>query len=288
MVQFQYDPVKFGWSKVNPPEYKVNFTPDAFNDLTKLTLTDEFIQQTAEQLVGAEDSAPRFLVFPNITQFTTDAEQIKRVQESLSKGVFNYLNQTQNYFKLPENRLKSIGNRWHHFTSRIPDKGASIVNKFINAIDFTKGDKAESGEKVYGANLKGLKTFHPMHFDFPYGLVSISYGPFKNIEGGFPQISDLRQLLRDKNSKRSVRRTVPFLKVLNPFTNKKLMKDYTLVLDDLDYENGRPIVMFINARDSKGGVLHGVSPIKQTGEGEAQRDLYYLSNLSGEEKQYWS
>ena len=193
----------------------------------------------------------------------------------LTNQVLTHIKKTHDWFNTP---IKQPGSKISKAIDSLMSYPAFIFRALKRRSNYLETrepvEKNQFGFFEKTRSMNGMKSVHFTHFDYDDGLLSLMYGPFKNIEGGLPKVSDIRQYVRDKN-KKSVRRAVPFLKPLRKKTRETILNDYTIELP-IDAEKDRPIFMTLNRRDDWAGIAHGVSDIKvKNPDEEAFRKLQY-------------
>lgn len=278
-ISLNHQQPQFGWTKNNPPQYKIQVTPGDIKDLQSGLAKDEFVKKIATQLVSKDDDVARFAVITGVKDIFKTDSAAREFHHHLTNQVMDKIKQDNPWFDTPAKQE----------TGSKKGKLGKVVDAIMSYPAFIfraakrRSNYLETKEPVeknnYGyfektRTMNGMKSVHFTHFDYDDGLLSLMYGPFKNIDGGFPKVSDIRQYVRDKN-KKSVRRSVPFLTPVLKKTKEKILDNYTLELP-IDAENDRPIFMALNRRDDYAGIAHGVSEITVKDDTqEAFRKLQY-------------
>ena len=280
-------PVRFGWSKANPPQnYQLALTREdvaASGDEP----TDTFVQNVAERLVGKADEDSRFALITGAKSvFAGDKEAAERFKYNLDNRVMQYLSDRYDWFDAPNlekrNRAGKLFDALLSAPAYLYRKAKRASTGYIEDAEPDVLNKAGFYEKIRRMN--GLKSVHFTHFDYDDGLLSLMYGPFANIRGGFPKVSDIRQLVRD-HGRKNVRRAVPFLTPVRAKTKQEVLDKYTIE-PEVDAVNDWPMFLALNRRDDWTGIAHGVSDIEIVDpEAEAQRKVLY-SHTSTREKKF--
>lgn len=266
---------QFGWTRKNPPQYEIKLTRQDVADLDQGLASDELVKRVADQLVGKEDSSPRFAVLTGVKQLFPTEEAARQFHHHLSNQVLKYLKDTHDWFDTP---IRQPGNKLGKALDSLMSYPAYAYRALKRRSNYLETREPVT-ENEYGfhektRSMNGMKSVHFTHFDYDDGLLSLMYGPFANIDGGFPKVSDIRQFVRDKG-KKSVRRNIPFLTPVLKKNKQKVLDDYTLEIP-VDAKNDRPIFLTLNRRDDWTGIAHGVSDISVRDESqEAFRKLQY-------------
>lgn len=245
---------KFGWSRENPPQYRIKLSKQDFKSLKTMQPGENLVKKVATILVGHSDSAPRFALIPNITDFAKSEEQIRKFQENLSKAVFRY---QKKYFP------QEISNhtKWDH----------EFVAHELDGIN-----PQQAGKHRYTSTKR-------LHWDVCAPFNSLAYGPNENVSGGLPTFADVRQYLRDTGLKlKDIVTLIPYKTNLTIQAKHmaRIRKDYMVTVEDMDPVNGRPIIFF-NDRPETGGIMHGATWARKTDPSKpAKRPLYLAAYLS--------
>ncbi len=303
----QPDSVQFGWSQNKPPkEFHIHVEADDIESFDDLTPTDELVANIAKKLVGNRDDAPRFAMLTGVKTLLIQDKTVHQFQENLSQRVYDYLNthydrfNTENRLREKQNQVESsvvrlgqeLQNTIENNRIRLSHTLSQAVSKLRQTTSEPNEYKKDTDNRYRKAfDMDGTKSLHSLHFDHHYALVSIAYGPFENIkDGGIPLLADVRQYVRDfKNKPKTLLsalrpknvKSVASWGIISPAHLSKL-KNYTVSFKPFDSQNDRPILLFVNSRDEKGGLAHGVSPIQLKNKDLAEtRNVHYVSIASG-------
>ncbi len=275
---------QFGWTTNNPPAFRIELKPSDVQ-AEQNTPTDSFVKRVAGQLSGLDDDTARFAVIQNTSAVLGDDANVRTFQHHLQNRVYQQLQQDNEWFVSPA-KLETKSGLTGKVEGVVSKAGYAVralrrkLKPFIK--EHTPETQTEYGLFNKNREMNGLNSVHVTHFDYDHGLLSIMYGPFKNIKGGGPKISDIRQYVRDKG-KKSVRQFMPLLTPVRKSVRNEILDKYTLNID-IDAKNDRPLFLLVNRRDENVGVAHGVSDIKVVNTTQdAERRVFY-NEISDDEK----
>ena len=257
---------RFGWRPDSPPDYMMPLTLADFADIETLRPTQQWLQQAAHKMVGNSDDTPRFICVPNITDFTNDIEQVHTFQKRLIGWVATEIRKTHPNLVTPQAKADQ---------DFIREKGWFLRGGELNGakkFDFNSPQNNHGGYGVYTG----------IHADSQTSpIISLSYGPYKNVRGGAPLMTDMRQFARDKQQ------TIDQVTKPEPHTKphdddyETLRTKYALRLPNSHFDpvNQIPIVMFNNANgvsdEALAGVFHGATQVsRQDAQKPIKRPLY--------------
>ncbi len=256
------DSVQFGFTAENPPEYQIELSLSDLVDPTNTSNpqpTPEFVARLNQKLVGDDDDTPRFV-------------QVVKTIETLGSR--------ENALQFHKNLIPLLTDSLSVEHGEFQPRGEKVLS--------THADKYNDFEIPAFHRQKNTKTKMAVRSDLHrdgdvIALISISYGPFKNIEGGHPKVADFRHLLRDENKNKLADQLFNKRFRVESFWNDKIkpfeekLKEYTVVLDQADYEDDLPLVIINNTR--KSGVLHGATWGKRTSTDPDNKELYPVRML---------
>ena len=277
--------VRFGWRAKNPPQYRLEIKPADWADRHNLTPTDDWINRAADMLVNDADDAPRFLLIPNITDYTRDPEKIHEFQTMLMVRVANRVREVHpEFFSLSE------------LDARFVDEHGWVLQcqklNGAKAYDFSKPNDNHGGGGVY-------TKLHADTQNWP--LFCLSYGPYHNVKGGRPVMADLRQLARDTHHNLE-QITIQGVRAFSE-DQECIRRQYMLSPrpQDFDPVGGIPIVMFNNLNSTLynglhpdmlmtvAGVFHGATQVSRqhAADPRIERPLFKVG-LTNRSLAYWA
>lgn len=258
--------LRFGWDNQQrrPEGFEISLNSKLVRKNAEDTFvpTAELVKTVAQGLVrGKSTRRNGFVVIPDTRTLLGTKANVIAFQKTLMAKVSDYLKKHEPSFMSPQ-----FGD----------DQSPNPV-RFI----------ADFPIKGYGRNeaviYKGWRSIKRPHLDdWRYNVVSLIYGPFRNVKGGEPVLVDLKQFAKDQGialKKVFEGRGLPqnqgihYGRIHNQYL-KPLIDKYTMKFDTLDF-NRFPIVMFSNRFAD--GIAHGaVQPEQADPEKLTTRSLYHV------------